>query len=145
MLIPYHWLLAALAICEFRWRLAWVRVLLVVLAVAELQIAMGLGPAYRRATGQQQQVAMSASQNHLQRQPSDFMRGVGVMTIEARRVLNRANFPLAVLVWLSVYPVVLPPVLRKMKGTNAIRAKLHPEPATDVSTGLKRQQCVVDG
>jgi hypothetical protein len=36
-MIPYHGVLVVLAACGLRWRSAWLRILLVFLAVAELQ------------------------------------------------------------------------------------------------------------
>ena len=117
MMIPYHWMLVVLAACELRWRSAWLRILLVFLAVAELQVAMGLGPAYRHAVGKQRHVEMPTSPGQPPRPASDFVSGVVVMDEEARRVLARANFPLGVRVWLTLYPVVLPAVSRRIKRT----------------------------
>ena len=117
MMIPYHLMLVVLAACELRWRSTWLRILLVLLAVVELQVAMGLGPAYRHAVGRQRRVEMPTPPGRPPRVASDFVSGVIVMDEEARRVLARANFPLGVLVWLTLHPVVLPAVSRRIRRT----------------------------
>lgn len=121
-MILYHWLLVFLAACELRWRSAVLRILIVLLAVAELQIAMGLGPAYRRAVGNQRRVVMPAPPSQPQRLSSDFVGGVRVMDEEARKVLKRANFPLGVIVWLAIYPAVLPTLAKRIRRTTSIKS-----------------------
>lgn len=111
----YHSMLIILAACELRWRAAWLRLLLVVLTVAELQVAMGLGPAYRRAVANPRRVEMPRPPSRPPTLASDFVSGVLVMDEEARRVLTRGNFPLGILIWLSLYPVVLPAITRRLR------------------------------
>lgn len=104
--------LVALAGCELRWRFTWLRVLLVIVAALELQFATGLGPAYRRAVAPPRRVMMPGPTSQPERLASDYLSGVLVMRQEAKRDLSDINFPLGILVWLVIYPVVLPVLSR---------------------------------
>jgi len=115
-MIVLHLFVVALAACELRWRATWLRILLVILAAGELQFATGLGPAYRRAIGHPRRVVMPAPQSQPQTLASDFSSGVLVMDEEARKDLAGINFPLGVMVWFAMYPVVLPAVLRRRRS-----------------------------
>ena len=107
--------LVALAACELRWRFVWLRALLVIVAVVELHFPTSLGPAYRRAVAPPRRVMMPAPTSQPTELASDYVSGVLVMHDEARRDLSRINFPLGILVWLALYPVVLP-VLSRGRG-----------------------------
>lgn len=128
-MVPYHWVLIALAACELRWRSSWLRVLLVILAVAEIQVAMGLGPAYRHSVANHRRVPMPAPPSQPETLASEYVSGVLVMDEAARRVLRRANFPLGIIIWLALYPVVIPAVTRRMRptvGKDSTSAKSSP-------------------
>jgi hypothetical protein len=111
-MIILHLLVVVLTACELRFRSPWLRILLVIFAMVELQFAAGLGPAYRRAIAHPQRVVMPAPQSLPQQPASEFASGVLVMEEEARKDLVGINFPLGVLVWFALYPVVLPAVSR---------------------------------
>lgn len=100
-------LVIALFVCEFRWRLPWLRVLLVIFAVFQLNAATNLGPARRRALDQPRKVTLPAPPSQPKVPASDFVSGVLVMHDEAKRDLTRLTFPAVVLAWLALSPAVL--------------------------------------
>ncbi len=120
-MIIYGLLVVALAACEVRWRLAWMRIPLVILAVLELQFATGLGPAYRRSLAQPQHVVMPTPPSQPQRMASEYVSGVLVMRKEAERDLTGINFPLGILVWFALYPAMLPLITRVVKQVQQSR------------------------
>jgi hypothetical protein len=107
-----------LLLCEARWRFAWLRAALVVLALFNLDGALNLGPAMRRAIGSPQRMNMPAPPSATVVPASDYVSGVLVMRDEANRGLSSVTFPLYVLVWLAISPVVLdrlPSLLASMR------------------------------
>jgi hypothetical protein len=100
-------LVIALLVCEFWWRPPWLRVLLVIFAVFQLNAATNLGPASRRAVAQPRTVTLPAPPSQPTVPASDFVSGVLVMHDEAKRDLTRITFPAGVLVWLALSPAVL--------------------------------------
>lgn len=122
----------ALLAGEARWRLPWLRVILVVAMLVFIELGLGLTPATRRVIASPKRVTAPAPPSQPAVLASEYVSGVLEMKRAALEDLGRVVFPLYVLAWLAISPVILEWVPRLWR---ALRERPEPRrPAGGVST-----------
>lgn len=110
-----HILVLVLLICELRWRLMLLRLLLVGLVFFDLITAVQIAGARRRALAQTLPDSVSIPAASTSPSP-EFERGVMAMSTEASENLGRVTFPALIFVWMAVSPLLLDGIARLRSG-----------------------------
>jgi hypothetical protein len=106
--VPYiHLIVIVLLLVEARWRLAWLRVLLVGFLLFDLGMSTSLTPALREALPNPQRLYLPSPPSDARILATDYQSGVLAMYTEARRVLARVALPSCLLAWLAISPLLL--------------------------------------
>ncbi len=124
-------IVTALLLVEARWRLAWLRVVLVAFVLFDLRMSTSLTPAYRQALGHPQRVNLPVPPSEPPMLATDYQSGVLVMHEEATRVLGRLVFPSYVLAWLAISPLLLDRMLPALMNAWRRRRDRRATPSTE--------------
>ncbi len=125
-----HLIVIALLLVEARWRLAWLRLVLVAFALFDLRMSTSLTPAYREAMTYPRRVNLPAPPSEPPMLATDYQSGVLAMDKEATRVLRRVVFPSYVLAWLAISPLLLDRMLPALMNAWRRRRDRRATPST---------------
>lgn len=95
-----------LLVIEARWRVTWLRLLLVPATLVWLLLALNLGPASRRTIADYQRTERN-SEAGASGAADDFVRGVLAMAGAGQSDLRSVHFPTFVLAWLAISPALM--------------------------------------
>ncbi len=128
-----HLIVIALLLVEARWRLAWLRFVLVAVALFDLRMSTSLTPAYREAMTYPRRVNLPAPPSEPPMLATDYQSGVLAMDKDATHVLRRVVFPSYVLAWLAISPLLLDRILPALIRASRRRPNSGAAPAAERS------------